>query len=516
MQIKKNIIKIIGIEIKKIRDMQNTVKVKKINYNTGKEPFFFLNKKSPVVVTHGFDGGIRVEIKNKDKKLSGELVIVEGDNVKIDEIGLSDRAFKRFGLSEGTEVEVSHIPTLKSFAAVRSKMFGNPIGKEEMFAIIQDIVNGYYTPSHIAAFCSVCEGQNMNDDEISYLTNAMVKTGQTIKWDYDIVVDKHCIGGIPANRTTNVVIPIVAAYGLHIPKTSSRAITSPSGTADTMEVLCNVDVGLERMKEIVKKCNGCMVWGGSVNLSPSDDLIINTKKILNIDSEGQMVASILSKKIAAGSTHVLIVVPVGPTAKVKTNEDFNRLKNTFETTGKKLGVHVVVAYEEGLEPIGNGIGPSLECKDLLKLFKNEADAPQDLKEISLGLAGQIIEFDPKVKKGEGAKIAKEILESGKAYKKFMEIVEAQGDIREIPTAKFTTDILSEKDGEISEIDNKKITQTCRLVGCPDVKAAGIFLYKHLKNKVKKGDKLFTIHANSEGEMKQAVEYCKTNEIVKVK
>ena len=491
------------------------LKIKKINYNTGKEPFIFINKKSPIVDEQGFDGGIRVELKNSNVRLAGELVLIDGSDVKENEVGLSDSAFKKFSLIEGTEVEVLHIPALTSFNAVKAKMFGHPFKKDDMFAIIEDIVNGYYSPSHIAAFCSVCEGGNMNEDEISYLTDAMVKTGQTIKWDYDIVVDKHCIGGVPGNRTTNVVIPIIAEYGLHIPKTSSRAITSPSGTADTMEVFCNVNVSLDRMKEIVKEEKGCIVWGGSVNLSPSDDLIINTKKLLNIDSEGQMVASILSKKIAAGSTHILIVMPIGPTAKVRREEDFERLKKTFESIGKKLGVHVLVVKEDGNQPIGNGIGPALEAKDILKLFRNEPDAPKDLKEISLELAGLIIEFDPKVKKGEGYKIAKEILESGRAYKKFQAIIKAQGDVREIPTAKFTQDIFANKDGKVVEMDNKKISQTCRLLGTPESKVSGIYFYKHLNDEVKNGEKIFTLHTNSKGELEQALEFLKTNNLIKI-
>ena len=178
------------------------LKIKKMNYNTGKEPYLYLNKQSPVAIEEGFDGGIRVEIKNAKSKVVGELVIVEGDEVKKDEIGLSDKAFKMLNLNEGELVTVSHIPTLTSFAAVRAKMFGHAFSKEDMFAIIKDIVDGYYSPSHIAAFCGVCEGGNMNEDEISYLTDAMIKTGQRIDWGVDMVVDKHCIGGIPGNRTT--------------------------------------------------------------------------------------------------------------------------------------------------------------------------------------------------------------------------------------------------------------------------------------------------------------------------
>jgi thymidine phosphorylase len=493
------------------------LKLKKIGFDTGKESFLYINKESPVITKQGFESGSRVELKNSNDRIVGELVLLKNkDILKNNEVGLSDIAFEKLGLNEGTEVEALHIPLLKSFAAVRAKMFGHPIGEADMKSIIQDIVNGYYSSSHIAAFCGVCEGGNMNENEIMYLVEAMVSAGKVIKWDYDIVVDKHCIGGIPGNRTTNVVIPIIAAYGLHIPKTSSRAITSPSGTADTMEVFCNVDVTTERMKEIVEKCNGCIIWGGAIDLSPADDLIINTKKLLNIDSEGQMVASILSKKIAAGSTHILIVIPVGPTAKVRNDEDFKRLKHTFESIGKKLGKHVVVAYEDGIQPVGNGVGPALEAKDILKLFKNEADAPQDLKEWSLKLAGEIIEFDKKIKKGDGYNIAKEILESGRAYNKFMEIIEAQGDVREIPVAKFTKDVFASKSGKVIEMDNRKIAQICRFAGTPESKVAGIYLYKHINDTVKDGEKLFTIHAGSQGAIEQAYNFAISEEIIKIK
>jgi thymidine phosphorylase len=486
-------------------------KIKKINFDTGREPEAYLKANSRLVIDEGLSGGLRIEFKKGNSKVVARVILTDSNLIKDDEVGFSSVAFNKLGLNEGEEVFVFRIPVLKSLNAIKEKMHGKEIDRESMHAIIKDIVDNYYATEHITAFCMACEGFNMTYNEILYLTEAMVAVGQKIKWDFDIVVDKHCIGGIPGNRTTNVVIPIVSAFGLHIPKTSSRAITSPSGTADTMEVLCNTTLSMDKMKEVVKKCNGCLVWGGSVNLSPADDFIINARKILNIDSEGQMVASVLSKKIAAGSTHALIVIPVGDTAKVKNEKDFQRLKKIFESIAKDLGLKAIVVREDGTQPIGNGIGPSLEAIDILKLFKNDPDAPQDLKEISLNLAGQIIEFSPNVKKGDGKKIEIEILESGKAYEKFMEIIKEQGDERKIPVAKITYDILAKNNGKVISINNRKISEICRLVGCPNIKSAGIFLYKHLNNDVKIGDKLYTIHTKSDGELNSVLKYINEND-----
>ena len=116
-------------------------------------------------------------------------------------------------------------------------------------------------------------------------------------------------------------MPIVTSLGLTMPKTSSRAITSPAGTADTMETLAPVDLDVATMRRVVEREGGCIAWGGAVRLSPADDILIRVERALDLDSEGQMIASVLSKKIAAGSTHLVIDMPVGPTAKVRSAED---------------------------------------------------------------------------------------------------------------------------------------------------------------------------------------------------
>ena len=490
------------------------LKIKIMPIDTGREHRILLNPDSEIVKKEGFVATSKVKVNSKKKHIYGILYMSK--KIKKDEVGITENIAKILNVKNKDNVVVERREPLKSFSIVRDKLRGKPFTEEGIYSVIRDVVDEKYTDMHIACLCAATEGENLSDDEIAYFAKAMVNTGDVIKWNYDIVVDKHCIGGIPGNRTTPPAIAIVAEYGLRIPKTSSKAITSPAGTADVMEVMTNIMVPTKDLKKIVEKVNGCLVWGGAVDLNPSDDIIIGVKKDLDLDSRGQMLASIMSKKVAAGSTHILIDVPYGPTAKTKTLESANSLKNDFEKLGKKLGVKVLVNISDGSQPVGNGIGPALEARDIIKVLKNEPDAPKDLREKTLYLSGLIIEFDPKVKKGQGIKIATEILESGRAWDRFQKICQAQGGMKKIPEAKFKKDVLAKRNGKLIEFDNKKLSQLAKLAGCPTQKAAGVCIYKHLKDSVKKGEKLYTIYTNSKGEMEMALKFAEESNIMKIK
>ncbi|HQS06057.1 MAG TPA: thymidine phosphorylase, partial [Daejeonella sp.] len=331
------------------------------------------------------------------------------------QIGLSDAAAKKLNVSEHETLYVSHLEPIESLGHVRAKIYNQKLDYSAYSEIISDIVEGNYSNIHLSAFITACAGDRMEIDEISNLTKAMIASGKQLNWDKEIVVDKHCIGGLPGNRTTPLVVAIVTAFGLTMPKTSSRAITSPAGTADTMEVLTNVTLSLEEIKNVVENEGGCIVWGGTAQLSPADDVLIKIEKALDIDSEGQLIASVLSKKAAAGSTHVVIDIPVGETAKVRSTEMAQKLKSHMETVGHAVGLNVKVVITDGTQPVGRGIGPALEALDILKVLNNDADAPNDLKERALLLAGELLELSGKVESGMGSQIAKQVLESGKAY-----------------------------------------------------------------------------------------------------
>jgi thymidine phosphorylase len=292
-----------------------------------------------------------------------------------------------------------------------------------------------------------------------------------------------------------LVVPIVAAHGLLIPKTSSRAITSPAGTSDTMEVLAQVELPPEALDPLVRRERGCLAWGGTTRLAPVDDVLISVERPLGIDSQGQMVASILSKKIAAGATHLLLDIPVGPSAKVRSMRDAMQLRKLFEFVGDRLGLHLEVVITDGRQPVGRGIGPVLEARDVMQVLHNDPTAPLDLREKSLRLAGRIIEFDPDVRGGQGYAIAREILESGRALARMERIIDAQGrqDTAWQP-GRLTWEIFAEQDGAVTHIDNYLLATTARLAGAPMAKGAGVDIFKKLGDKVAQGEALYRIHA----------------------
>jgi thymidine phosphorylase len=322
-------------------------------------------------------------------------------------------------------------------------------------------------------------------------------------------MDKHCVGGLPGNRTTMILVPIVAACGLLMPKTSSRAITSPAGTADTMETLAPVDLDVEQIRRVVERTGGCVAWGGAVRLSPADDVLIRVERPLDLDSPGQLVASVLSKKVAAGATHVLIDMPVGLTAKVRSAHDAAQLAQYLEQVGESLGLHVRVMRTDGLAPVGRGIGPALEARDVLSVLKREADAPADLARRALALAAELLEFGGAAPVGAGPALAASVLDDGRAWSKFQEICAAQGGMREPPVAPHQQPVTAPRSGTIIAFDNRRLARIAKLAGAPKAACAGIDLHVQLGAVVERGQPLFTLHAATPGELAYALDYAMT-------
>ncbi|PKG84218.1 thymidine phosphorylase [Colwellia sp. 75C3] len=496
------------------------LKIKSVAIDTFKENVAYLHRECPLYRTEGFQALMKIEIylNKNDTPILAVLNIVDDTSiVNIDELGLSIQAFKQFDKKQGVKVSIAPAKPPISLAAVHKKIAGESLNEEEFQLICQDILENRYSKMEIAAFLVACSHSGLEREEIFFLTKAMVESGKQLNWGESIVVDKHCIGGIPGNRTTMVVMPIVAAHGMLMPKTSSRAITSPAGTADTMEVLAKVDLSIEQMKKIVQKYRGMLTWGGTAKLAPVDDILISVERPLAMDSTGQLVASILSKKIAAGSTHLLIDIPVGPSAKVHQNIDALKLRKLFEYIGDLFGLHIEVVISDGSQPIGNGIGPALEARDVLQVLSNQKHAPIDLREKSLRLAGRILEFDPDIRGGQGYVIARDILESGRAYEKMQDIIQAQGRQETTQTkARFEHNVIASTAGYIHAIDNLKISTIASLAGAPIDKHAGIDLHKKVGDKANKGDILFTIYADFNSNFGFATDFANDNEAYTLK
>jgi thymidine phosphorylase len=428
-----------------------------------------------------------------------------------DELGLSEQAFAQFGAPEGVAVRIGPAPRPASLDTVRRKLLGEPLDLAAMRGIARDIAARRYTRSEIAAFLVACGRDDLEREEVLALTRAMLETGDRLDWREPLVVDKHCIGGIPGNRTSMIVVPIVAAHGMLIPKTSSRAITSPAGTADTMQVLAEVELPMERLRAIVERERGCIAWGGTARLAPLDDLLISVERPLAIDSPGLMVASILSKKLAAGSTRLLLDIPVGPTAKVRDLADAQRLRKTFEHVGGALGLHVEVTITDGRQPIGRGVGPVLEARDVMAVLDNHPDAPQDLRAKSIRLAGRILEFDPDVRGGDGEALARDILESGRAAAKMAAIVDAQGRRADPPgPGRLVAEIGAPAGGRVVGFDHLRIARAARHAGAPASPGAGLDLLVRLGDTVTAGQPLYRLHAETPGEFELARHWCEAD------
>lgn len=491
----------------------NDLIVKSIGIDTYHENIIYMREDCHICRSEGFRALTRLVVSVNGKSVVATLNVVYSNLLHHSEAGLSKHAMKQLAAKDGDRIRIIHLKPIESLGKVRAKMYGKELDEQSYNEIVTDIVAGKYSNIELSAFVSACADDKMTVNEITSLTRAMINSGKKLNWNKDMVLDKHCAGGLPGNRTSPIVVSIVAAAGLTIPKTSSKAITSPAGTADTMEVMTRVDLSIVEMKAVVDKENGCLIWGGSVQLSPADDILISVEKALDVDSEGQMIASVLSKKAAAGSTHVLIDIPVGKTAKVRTKEEALRLQFYFKAVGDAIGLNISVIITDGAQPIGKGIGPALEAMNVLSVLRNEKDCPQDLKLRSIELASELFAMSGEFKKGEEKKIALEILESGKALKKFMTICEAQGGFKEPQFAKYRFDVLAEANGVIKEIDNRKLARIAKLAGAPQSSRAGVRFSGALNTRVSRGDLLFSIYADAKGELDYAIDYLKTNNTI---
>lgn len=406
----------------------------------------------------------------------------------------------------------------QAISAIRKKLIGNKLNYKEIYSIMDqisqnklgDVLTTYFTASGFS--------KGFSDDEIYFLTKAMVETGEKLKFS-GIVADKHSIGGVPGTRTTLIVVPIIAAAGFKIPKSSSRAITTPGGTADDMEILAPVNLSKQKIYKVVKKTNGCIVWGGSFNIAPADDIIIKVEEVLLFESYDKILISIMAKKIAFGSNHVVIDIPYGKSVKVHNLADAKILKGKFEKLAKKFDIKIEVLIHKTEEPAGRGIGPVLETRESLMVLEQDSKRAPDLEARSINLAGSLLELcladspialREKIRKEyrNGFNWAKGILESGLALSKMKQIIEAQGgnpkiESRDLKPGKYSFIYTAPRKCVIIEFNVKNLTMLTRILGAPDMKKAGIYLNKKIGEKIEEKDAICTFYSDSMYNLKEA-------------
>ena len=410
-------------------------------------------------------------------------------------VGLFREVVKVLGVKNNQKVEIRFSGKPESVSFIRKKLFGKRLNYEELYKIIDDITHSRLTDIEKSYFVAAGFTHGWDSKEVVEMTKAMVNTGDKLKFS-GVTLDKHCIGGVPGNRTTMLMVPIITAAGFTFPKTSSRAITSPAGTADTMECLARVEISDKNIRGVVKKTGGCIVHGGAMNLAPADDKIILVERPLSIDAEGQLLASVMAKKYSVTASYVLIDIPLGPSSKVKTRAQANHLKKMFKVIGKSLGMKVKVIITDGSHPIGNGVGPVLEAMDVLKVLNNADDAPVDLRNKALSMAARLLAMTGKYSLWSARKKVREILESGAALKKMNEIIAAQGKKSMPKLGGCIYEVKAGKAGKVLEVDNEVISRIARMAGAPRDKGSGVYLYARRNHVVKKGEMLYKVYAES--------------------
>ncbi|WP_374571533.1 thymidine phosphorylase family protein [Phenylobacterium sp.] len=483
-----------------------TLKAQPLGLDTFRENIVVLARCSHVLRPERLRGSRKVEVQANGRTLMASTMIGDDHLVGPDEIGLPQPLFRRLGVKPGDPVQIAPARPPKSLAAIRDKVAGVSLDEEAFTAVARDLADHRWSDMEVAAFLIAC-ASFMSPEETLALTKGMVAAGSRLDWDGRLVVDKHCIGGIPGNRTSLLVAPIVAAHGLTMPKTSSRAITSPAGTADTMEVLARVDLLEDQMRAVVERCGACIVWGGRVNLSPADDVLVSVERPLSIDTPEQMVASILSKKVAAGVDKLVLDLPVGPSAKLRDGREALRLKKLFEYVASHLGLEVDILFTDGSQPIGRGVGPVLEARDVAAVLAGDPDAPADLREKAIRLAGRVLDLDPALPGGQGEHRARELLDSGAAQAKMDAIIAAQGPspLHDAALGALVHEVRAASTGPILGIDCLRIANVARLAGAPTDAGAGVELLKRVGDTAKAGEPVYRIYGSDPSDFGFAVE-----------
>lgn len=450
--------------------------------------------------------GYRVNLHHESREIVS-IVDMSSEMVKKGEIGIFRDVADKLDLKDGDLLHIKHMERPASLDFIKMKMDGESLTSKQIYSVVNELMNNRLSEAELSSFIAAVYIRGLGEDETVALTHAIVDSGDKLDIGVGPVADKHCIGGVAGNRTTMVVTPIIAASGIYMPKTSSRAITSAAGTSDTMEVFADVDFNVHELREIVLKCKGAMVWGGGTNIAAADDKLIKLRHPMSLDPRGMLLASILAKKSAVGAKYVVIDIPIGRGAKVLDMPKAEALGADFIKIGKRLGMTMESLITDGAEPVGNGIGCALECKDVMDVLQGKG--PDDLKNKSTLIAGRLLELVGKVPEGQGRDMAELLLTNGKAWSKMKEIIELQGgnpNVKEddLPIGQHKHTITAEKGGKISHIDNKGINKIARAAGAPRDKGAGVYLHRLKGDKVKEGDVLFDIYSESESKLDFAI------------
>ncbi len=497
------------------------LRINKIDIDNGDEFYIMLN--SVDAIKEGIYDGDLVELGMGDISLNVRASVTD-TAIEIGQVGIYRDIWMKFEIVNDVMAMVQLITPSESIEYIKKKMLGNKLTKEQLLSITKDMGSRKLGMIEVAYFMSTFFNPGFDDEEVLAMTIGMAESGLKLSFTDlgkgGIVADKHSIGGVAGKAITPVIVPILACGGLIVPNTSTRAITTPAGTSDILEVAMPVSLDSEEIMETVRKAGACMVWGGALDLAPADDVLIHVERVIHLESYQKLLVSIVAKKIAMGITHVIIDIPHGKGTKVQNIEDVEMIRKGFDKLFKAVGIKAVYYVRDIKNLDGNGIGPNLEMIEVLKLLNQAEDRAKDLEETIVDMAGQLFELCEVAKKGEGKEMALKFLTSGEAKKKFWEIAFAQGATKELALAEiklgeFKYDVVSDQEGTIKRWNNRDVRKVTKYLGTPIVKEAGIYVHKVAGDKVKKGDTLITLYTSSQSRIDNALSVLDLKTIVEI-
>lgn len=496
------------------------LRARKLDFGSGGQPWVVVLQEDEARIL-GIVLGDLIEISWGKRHKAIVTAYYTRHKVSSGEIGFFREIWRTVPVQPNEPVSLRVLSRPLSIEAIKKKLLGEKLTYAEMHSIIRDIVDHKLSRVETTYFVASSFIKEFSNEELYFMTKAMAETGEMLKPARKVVADKHSIGGVAGNRTTMVVIPMVASQGVFIPKTSSRAITSPAGTADTMEVLAPVRLSFKRIQEITKKINTCIIWGGSFRLAPADDYLIRVSHPLALEPLDKMVVSILAKKVAMGVTHLVVDLPYGPTVKITSRADALNVKAKFEYLARRFKIKIRVVLSRTTEPVGRGIGPALEARDVLRVLQQKDYRPSDLEKKSIKLAGHLLELAGKAKPGKGHMLAAEALTSGAAWRKMQEIIREQGGKAEIDSEDLTLAAIRHRfyapySGTIVGVNDEMVDQVARILGAPHEKLAGIYINKRLGQKVRREERMFTLYAQNADRIELALEALKKERIFEIR
>jgi AMP phosphorylase len=485
---------------------------KKLDLEGGKDLFVVVNKMDAEKI--GLHDGDMAFLGYRDLEMYVKTVLTD-EKVREGEIGLYEELVDERFAPVNRKVFLDIPKPTKSLEAIRKKMEGGKLTEEELIGIMEDIGSRKLRETEVAFFVGTFFNPGFSEDEIYWMTKGMAQSGKQldfkdIKGNGDLVVDKHSIGGTAGKGITPILVSILAANDLVCPNTSTRAITSPAGTSDILEVVMPVAVKEEQVYEVVKKTGACLIWGGSLYLAPADDEIINVERSLRIQEFQKVLVSIVAKKMAMGASHVLIDLPYGENTKIERPDDLEFLSREFKELFAKVGIKCFTIKRQIKGPEGNGVGPALEIREAIRVLEQSPEKSQGLEDTVVEMATILLEESGKAHKGQGKAMAIESLTSGKALDKFWEIAVAQGQEKpikseDIEIGELSVEVKAHKAGTIKSINTRGIVDIARALGTPKIKKAGLFLNKQLGDKVQEGDTIATLYAETESRLEQGKE-----------